>query len=437
MVQSIEKTVNTTKLEDRILGMITFDKCVSLIQELVPIGQPICGNSIDPEYPMPQEDDISHHVGNYLKDIGLDVEWVSKVEGRPNVVARWNDGIDGPSLIFNDHLDTYPSGDPKEWDKSAHNPFNATLDGSLLYGRGTSDTRGNMACHLLAVAALREAGVKLKGELICAYTVDEERHGNAGAMHLLNDYGLTADYEVTAEPTAWTNSDGEWGIGIALAHSGLCLVDIETKGVRSHIWRPDEGVNPILHMSRLLEALRKTDFTHQAPEIYGPTKPSICPVKVEAGQVGEGQFTPPSCKARVWVIGLVPGMTYESILQDLSGKIAEIKADDPTLNVTITPVEGETFVPASVEVSKDAAHVQAISKAYQKILGKDPLLYRKNAYCDTLRFSHSGIPSITFGPGEDGWPPVNEYIDIKKVVAATKIYALFLMDFFQVESEDI
>lgn len=53
--------------------------------------------------------------------------------------------------------------------------------------------------------------------------------------------------------------------------------------------------------------------------------------------------------------------------------------------------------------------------------------------CDTLRFSHSGIPSITFGLGEDGWSPVNEFIDIEKVVAATKIYALFLLDFFKVE----
>ena len=67
------------------------------------------------------------------------------------------------------------------------------------------------------------------------------------------------------------------------------------------------------------------------------------------------------------------------------------------------------------------------------MLGKDPILYRKNAYCDTLRFAHSGIPSITFGPGEDGWPPVNEFVDIEKVVMATKIYALFLLDFFKVE----
>ena len=156
-------------------------------------------------------------------------------------------------------------------------------------------------------------------------------------------------------------------------------------------------------------------------------------MKIEAGQIGEGQFTPPSCKARVWVIGLVPGMTYESIVQDMEKVIAQLKSEDSTFQATITKVDGETFVPASIEVSEDASHVLTLSRAYQQILGKDPVLYRKNAYCDTLRFSHSGIPSITFGPGEDGWPPVNEFIDMDKVVAATKIYALFLLDFFNVE----
>lgn len=423
-----------TELEQQVLAEINQEKCVQLIKELVPVGQPLCGNSIDPEAPMAHEEDISKHVGKHLQELGLDVEWVAAIEGRPNVVARWNDGLEGPTLIFNDHLDTYPSCDPKEWHMTGHNPYNATLHGKYLYGRGTSDTRGNMTCQLMAIAALRKAGVKLQGQLICAYTVDEERHGKAGALHLLNEWGLTGDYEITAEPTAWTK-DGEWGIGIALAHSGLCLLDLETTGVRSHIWRPDEGVNPILHMTRLIEALRQTNFTHEAPQIYGPTPPSICPVRIEAGKIGEGQFTPPTCKARVWVIGLVPGMTYESIVQDIEKVIDQLQSEDPTFQATIAPVAGETFVPASIEVSKDAAHVQAISTAYERVLGKQPVLYRKNAYCDTLRFSHSGIPSITFGPGEDGWPPVNEYIDMEKVVAATQIYALFLLNFFQAQKE--
>ncbi|MEM6451864.1 MAG: M20 family metallopeptidase [Cyanobacteria bacterium P01_D01_bin.105] len=432
MLETLPSPSELTSLEAAVLAEITTEKCVQLIKDLVPTGQPGCGNSIDPEAPMPHEEDISLQVGEHLQSLGLAVEWVSAIEGRPNVVGRWNDGLDGPSLIFNDHLDTYPSCDPQEWNMSGHNPYNATLRGRYLYGRGTSDTRGNMTCQLIAIEALKKAGVKISGELICAYTVDEERHGKAGALHLLNEYGLTADYEITAEPTSWTNED-DWGIGIALAHSGLCVLDIEMTGVRSHIWRPDEGVNPILHMAQLIETLKHTTFTHEAPEIYGPTQPSICPVRIEAGKIGEGQFTPPSCKARVWVIGLVPGMTYESIVADIDKVLTQMKAEDETIQATVTQVEGETFVPASIQVDKEAAHVQVLSNAYQRILGKEPVLYRKNAYCDTLRFSHSGIPSITFGPGEDGWPPVNEFIDMEKVVAATKIYALFLLDFFNAE----
>lgn len=432
MLETLSALSNLTELEQQVLTEISLEKCVQLIKELVPVGQPICGNSIDPEAPMAREEDISKHVGQHLQKMGLEVEWVTATEGRPNVVARWDDGLEGPTLIFNDHLDTYPSCDPKEWHMSGQNPYNATLHGKYLYGRGTSDTRGNMACQLIAVESLRKAGVKLQGQLVCAYTVDEERHGKAGALHLLNEWGLTGDYEITAEPTSWTQ-DKEWGIGIAVAHSGLCLLDLETTGVRSHIWRPDEGVNPILHMTRLIESLHQITFTHEAPQIYGPTQPSICPVKIEAGKIGEGQFTPPTCKARVWVIGLVPGMTYESVVQDIEKVIVRLQAEDSTFQASITPVAGETFVPASVEVAEDAAHVQALSKAYKRVLGKAPMLYRKNAYCDTLRFSHSGIPSITFGPGEDGWSPVNEYIDMEKVVAATQIYALFLLNFFQAQ----
>ena len=428
--------VRQSELEQKVLDAIDREKCLALISKMVPIGQPVCSSSIDPEYPPACEEDISNFVAEYLESIGFAVQQVSKVEGRPNVVATWDDGRPGPTVILNDHMDTYPAGDPSEWTKSGRNPYNPTLqDNRYLYSRGTSDTRGNLACHLLALAALRKAGVKLTGKITCAYCVDEERHGGAGAKFLLEEWGLKGDYEITVEPTSWTNSPEDWGIGIAVAHSGCCVLDIEIRGVRSHIWRPDEGSNPILHMVQILEALRTTRFAHQTPKIYGPTQPSICPVRMEAGKIGEGQFTPPWCRARVWVVGVVPGMTAESIVADINTVITRLQAEEPAIEVTVTQVEGETFVPASIEVPDDSPHVMAISRAYEQILGKAPILYRKNAYCDTLRFSQNGIPSITFGPGEDGWPPVNEYIDMDKVVAATKIYALALMDLMQVEAD--
>jgi len=45
---------------------------------------------------------------------------------------------------------------------------------ATVRARGTSDTRGNLACTLLAVKALKDAGVELRGELLCIYTVDGE-----------------------------------------------------------------------------------------------------------------------------------------------------------------------------------------------------------------------------------------------------------------------
>ena len=70
----------------------------------------------------------------------------------------------------------------------------------------------------------------------------------------------------------------------------------------------------------------------------------------------------------------------------------------------------------------------SITKAYQQLLGDTPHINRKNAFNDTIRFREAGMNAVTFGPGEDGWSPINEGISIPKSVAATKIFALAIMN---------
>jgi acetylornithine deacetylase len=87
-----------------------------------------------------------------------------------------------------------------------------------------------------------------------------------------------------------------------------------------------------------------------------------------------------------------------------------------------------------MEQDETAHPTLAMRRAYARILGEEPKLYRKNAYNDTIRFAERGLPAITFGPGEDGWPPINEYIHIDKAVAATRILALTVLDILGVDA---
>jgi acetylornithine deacetylase len=81
-----------------------------------------------------------------------------------------------------------------------------------------------------------------------------------------------------------------------------------------------------------------------------------------------------------------------------------------------------------MEQDAEAQPAKAIRNAYRTLLGEEPILYRKNAFNDTIRFAERGIPAVTFGPGEDGWPPINEYIRIEKSVAGAKVLALAILD---------
>lgn len=425
------KSLAKSELEEKILQSIRYEDWLSLTKELVVTGQPDSENPLDPDMPSGSEEAIAQCVAQKLRDLGLEVELHAKVPGRPNVIGTWAGEGEGPVLIVNDHLDTYPAGDPAGWTKTGMNPYQPTEEEGKLYARGTSDTRGNLACTLLAVKALKENGVAFKGTLKCIYTVDEEKHGPNGAIYLLDELGIKADYEITAEPSGWTKSEKEWGIGIAVAHCGNCLIELRTEGTKSHLWRPDTGINAINKMARLLGALESIAFTHQAPAYYGGTKPMVCPTRTSAGVPREMQFTPAECKTVIAVVGIVPGMTLESILKDIQTVIDRLSAEDPDFKASVRQVPDSLFVPATQEVAETKEPVASLTEAYRKVLGESPVYYRKNAYCDTIRFSHAGIPSVTFGPGEDGWPPVNEYIHMPKAVPATQVLALAMMRILQ------
>jgi acetylornithine deacetylase len=419
------------QFEQQILHEDIEQEMVDLICELIPIGQPECANSLEPEVPGGIEKNIALHVKGYLERLGLSVETSEAAPDRPNVISVWKGTDDGPTLILNDHLDTYPSGEHSLWTETGGNPYRPTVKDRYIYGRGTSDTRGNLAVILMALKLLKKYGAEPSGQIVTAFTVDEEKNGKYGACHLLNEYGIRGDYEITCEPSGWTHPDGDWGISVALAHSGHCLLDLTVQGTSSHLWRPDTGINANDILAKLILALPHVAFTYEEVDLKGPTGPVAFAVRIEGGKLGEGQFTPPYAKARIAVVGLVPGMSRESVLNDLQAWLRKQCEADSRIEATIDAIPGETFVAGTREVPRGTLHLEQLIQAYELVLGEKPNLYRKNAYCDTIRFAHAGIPALTFGPGEDGWDPINERIHIDKVVAAVRIMTLTIFNTMQ------
>jgi acetylornithine deacetylase/succinyl-diaminopimelate desuccinylase-like protein len=417
-----------SELEERVLSFITEKAWLDLTCELVPAGQPDAENPLDPDEAPAREEGAAIFIAGKLTEMGFAVSFPTKRDGRPNVVGILDGRKGGPSLILNDHLDTYPAGEWSAWTMTGGHPFRPTRHGDKLYARGTSDTRGNLACTLLAARAIRDAGVKLNGTLKCVYTADEEKNGPDGSIFLLDECGLKADYTIVCEPTGWTRPDGRWGMGVAVANGGHYLVEIETRGVKSHLWRPDTGVNAVAKMARLLLAFETMTFTHKPARLAGGTPPMAALIRVNGGVKREMQFTPDVCRAVLAIVGLLPGMTPESVMADIQAVIDKHAAADPHLQATARPYPNAMFVDGTMEQDESANPTAALSGAYRRILGEAPAIYRKNAFNDTIRFAERGHAAITFGPGEDGWPPVNEYIHIGKSVAATKILALTVLD---------
>ena len=421
-------------LHQRVLDRISEERWVDLATQLIKTGQPRSCDPLDPDLPPGEEEAIAMLVAGKLEAMGMNVSTYESMPHRPNVVGVLKGSGDGPVLMMNDHMDTYPVVEPHKWDKTNFDPFAATRHGDLLYARGSSDTRGNMASALIAAQALVEQGVKLKGDLMYCLCVDEERDGTHGSIYLTQKIGIHADYSITAEPTAWENSKtGEWGMNLSVANGGHCLVEIKVVGQKAHIWRPDTSNNAIVEVAKLIPLLESMTFTHTPTDFMGHTPPCTTIVRIRGGLAGEMQFSPDECTVTLAVVGIVPGMTMQSIIADLENEVSNLFQNRTDLSDNVQQVPDSLFVEATEPVPIDEEPCKSIRKAYATLMnGSEPIPNRKNAFNDTIRFREAGINAVTFGPGEDGWAPDNESISITKAVTAARMYALTIMDILEV-----
>lgn len=128
-------------------------------------------------------------------------------DGRWNVVAEWRFGTGtGPTVILNTHMDTV-GAEGMDLD-----PFDPRVSDGLLYGRGSSDSKGNLIVGLAAVAALLDHAGSLDGRLVLESVVDEECNGVGAGTLACCLAGITGDFAICLDGPAGAIHNGCNGI---------------------------------------------------------------------------------------------------------------------------------------------------------------------------------------------------------------------------------
>jgi acetylornithine deacetylase len=157
---------------------------------------------------------------------------------KTNLVCRRGPEAPG-GLALVGHTDCVPF-DP-EWQEALAAPVR---DGKV-FGRGSADTKGFVACAV-AVAARTRAGAK---PLHLLFTSDEEV-GCTGAKLLLEEGRVRPRHAIVGEPTSLVP---------VRAHKGYCAVDVTVHGVEGHSAFADVGASAIHAAARLLAEIERIE----------------------------------------------------------------------------------------------------------------------------------------------------------------------------------
>jgi acetylornithine deacetylase/succinyl-diaminopimelate desuccinylase-like protein len=394
--------------QNAILATIHPDEPVEIAQELIRI----------PSF-LWHESDVAFYIAQWMTSLGFDVQVqevpLSDGSVTHQALGRLKGDGTGPSLMLCGHTDTSDwNGDVFRRSEWKHDPFGAEIEDGYLYGLGAINMKAGVAAILMAAEALRRSALPRRGDLVVACVV-AETGGGVGAVHLIES-GLRTDYCIVTEAG---------NLDVGLISVGYVQGKVRVIGEFKH---RVPYVNPIEKSTKVIHA-------------FGPSYQPIAPG-------GWLRFTPhellpgyPRMAVRniehyqnqttlMFDLRIVPGMTEESVREDISALLDSIAADDPDFRyeLIIPQSEQQPNMPARPATPLDAPVVQALIRSHKSVTGSEPVVgagHRIGATADTCHFKGVGITCVEYGPGYIPiWPMVDECIEVAQIVTATQVLAL-------------
>ena len=148
----------------------------------------------------------------------------------------------GGGIILSGHTDVVPAS-AKEW---SSDPFVSTEKNNKVYGRGTCDMKGFIACSLALAPYF--ASQNLKKPIHFSFTYDEETacQGAPVMIKELKKRNLNCSVCIVGEPT---------NMKAVQAHKGCYEYSTYFTGLAGHGSAPDKGVNAVEYATRFVNKL--------------------------------------------------------------------------------------------------------------------------------------------------------------------------------------
>ena len=352
---------------------------------------------------------VAEIVKQKLDQLGIPYEEFSRMEGRPNIIAKMGQNTSGKRLLMPAHTDVVPAGEG--WD---HDPFDVVVKNGRLYGRGTNDNKGPLASIIVAAEVLKKMGFdnKMNGQLLVAALSDEEAVDPDGV-----DYGIGYLLEEKLiQPTHAIVPDiGEEMRKIDIAEKGRVVIKITARGKQAHGSTPEQGINAVFMMSKLVQQLENLKFEFQQHQLLGhPT--------LNLGEIHGGvapNVVPGTCFIYL-DIRTVPGMNRTGVLQQLQQYIDQV--EHGKFDVEVMSESASFSVPAENEL------VNAIQKWTTQELNFTPEPFGMGGGTYAKDLIQHGVLTVGWGPGGDTAHIANEYVEIQQLVDFSKLTCLIALD---------
>jgi putative selenium metabolism hydrolase len=359
------------------------------------------------------ENAVVQRIGEEMKAAGFDDV---VVDGFGSVIGRIGDGP--VHIVFDSHIDVVNTGDPSLWRTE---PFTATIENGVLYGRGASDNKAAIASMVHGGGLLRRLGIDTsRFTLWVVGTVQEEDCDGLALEYLLTNTIPKAEIVVLGEAT---------NLQVYRGHRGRAEFALHTTGRAAHASAPERGVNAIYRMAPIVEQIEGLNERLASDPFLG--KGTVVVSKIDA-QTPSLNAVPDGC-----TIYLDRRLTIGESVESARAEVEALPAvQEGAATVELLTYEGRAYTGLTLSTDKyfptwvtpeDHHGVRAAVETSERALGMTPQIGRW--VFSTNGVSSAGkleIPTIGFGPANEVYAhSVDDQCPVDHLPLAAAWYAAF------------